>query len=117
MSKVQEKESTLLNNLSGTEIANELDSRLRDLEKNIPVPRKFPQNQKAIRDASRPRIGPRKNRRFPARMLILFLPRSPLGHIGTQADGAEGLADATRSSPSVLFRRRCKDRYRRHSGP
>src|SRR5437899_12299371 len=39
MSKVQEKESTLLNNLSGTEIANELDSRLRDLEKNIAVPR------------------------------------------------------------------------------
>ena len=73
--------------------------------------------QKAIRDASRPRIGPRKNQTFPARMLILFLPRSPLSDIGTQADGAEGLADATRSSPSVLFRRRCKDRCRRHSGP
>ncbi len=41
MSKVQEKESTLLNNLSGTEIANELDSRLRDLEKNIAVAREF----------------------------------------------------------------------------
>src|SRR5438552_6430520 len=41
MSKVQEKESTLLNNLSGTEITNELDSRLRDLEKNIPVAREF----------------------------------------------------------------------------
>ena len=41
MSKVQEKESTLLNNLSSTEIANELDSRLRDLEKNIAVAREF----------------------------------------------------------------------------
>jgi hypothetical protein len=41
MSKVQEKESTLLTNLSGTEIANELDSRLRDLEKNIAVAREF----------------------------------------------------------------------------
>jgi hypothetical protein len=41
MSKVLEKESTLLNNLSGTEIANELDSRLRDLEKNIAVAREF----------------------------------------------------------------------------
>jgi hypothetical protein len=41
MSKVQEKENTLLNNLSGTEIANELDSRLRDLEKNIAVAREF----------------------------------------------------------------------------
>src|SRR5437870_9924472 len=41
MSKIQEKESTLLNNLSGTEIANELDSRLRDLEKNIAVAREF----------------------------------------------------------------------------
>jgi hypothetical protein len=41
MSKVQEKEATLLNNLSGTEIANELDSRLRDLEKNIAVAREF----------------------------------------------------------------------------
>jgi hypothetical protein len=41
MSKVQGKEATLLNNLSGTEIANELDSRLRDLEKNIAVAREF----------------------------------------------------------------------------
>src|SRR5437899_12417676 len=41
MSKVQEKESTLLNNLSSTEIANELDSRLRHLEKNIAVAREF----------------------------------------------------------------------------
>ncbi len=41
MSKVQGKETTLLNNLSGTEIANELDSRLRDLEKNIAVAREF----------------------------------------------------------------------------
>ena len=41
MSNVQEKESTLLNNLSSTEIANELDSRLRDLEKNIAVAREF----------------------------------------------------------------------------
>jgi hypothetical protein len=41
MSKVQEKEATLLNNLSGSEIANELDSRLRDLEKNIAVAREF----------------------------------------------------------------------------
>jgi hypothetical protein len=41
MSKVQEKDATLLNNLSGTEIANELDSRLRDLEKNIAVAREF----------------------------------------------------------------------------
>jgi predicted nuclease with TOPRIM domain len=41
MSKVQEKDATLLNNLSGAEIANELDSRLRDLEKNIAVAREF----------------------------------------------------------------------------
>jgi len=41
MSKLQEKETTLFNNLSGTEIANELDSRLRDLEKNIAVAREF----------------------------------------------------------------------------
>src|SRR2546428_9985550 len=41
MSKVQEKEATLLNNLSGSEIANDLDSRLRDLEKNIAVAREF----------------------------------------------------------------------------
>jgi hypothetical protein len=41
MSKVQGKDATLLNNLSGTEIANELDSRLRDLEKNIAVAREF----------------------------------------------------------------------------
>ena len=41
MSKVTEKEATLLNNLSGSEIANELDSRLRDLEKNIAVAREF----------------------------------------------------------------------------
>ena len=41
MSKVQEKDITLLNNLSGTEIANELDSHLRDLEKNIAVAREF----------------------------------------------------------------------------
>lgn len=31
----------MLNNLSGSEIANELDSRLRDLEKNIAVAREF----------------------------------------------------------------------------
>jgi hypothetical protein len=41
MSKVQEKDSTLLSNLSDTGIANELDSRLRDLEKNIAVAREF----------------------------------------------------------------------------
>jgi hypothetical protein len=41
MSKVQEKDATLLNNLSGTQIADELDSRLRDLEKNIAVAREF----------------------------------------------------------------------------
>ncbi len=41
MSKVQEKDAILLSNLSGSEIANELDSRLRDLEKNIAVAREF----------------------------------------------------------------------------
>jgi predicted nuclease with TOPRIM domain len=41
MSKLQGKDATLLNNLSGSEIANELDSRLRDLEKNIAVAREF----------------------------------------------------------------------------
>src|SRR6266446_1192734 len=41
MSKVQEKDATLLSNLTGSEIANELDSRLRDLEKNIAVAREF----------------------------------------------------------------------------
>ncbi len=41
MSKVQGKDATLLNNLSGSEIASELDSRLRDLEKNIAVAREF----------------------------------------------------------------------------
>ena len=41
MSKVLEKEAGLLNNLSSSEIANELDSRLRDLEKNISVAREF----------------------------------------------------------------------------
>src|SRR5260370_42537569 len=41
MSKVQGKDAALLNNLSGSEIANELDSRLRDLEKNIAVAREF----------------------------------------------------------------------------
>jgi predicted nuclease with TOPRIM domain len=41
MSKVLEKEATLLNNLSSSEVANDLDSRLRDLEKNIAVAREF----------------------------------------------------------------------------
>src|SRR5438132_5430541 len=41
MRTIQEKESTLINNLSGTEIGNQLDSRLRDLEKNIAVAREF----------------------------------------------------------------------------
>jgi hypothetical protein len=41
MSKVQEKDAALLNSLSGTEIANALDSHLRDLEKNIAVAREF----------------------------------------------------------------------------
>jgi predicted nuclease with TOPRIM domain len=41
MSKVQGKDANLLNNLSGSEIANELDTRLRDLEKNIAVAREF----------------------------------------------------------------------------
>jgi hypothetical protein len=41
LSRVQAKEATLLNNLSGTQIANELESRLRDLEKNIAVAREF----------------------------------------------------------------------------
>jgi len=41
MSKVQEKEATFLSNLSGSEIDNELDSRLRDLEKNVAVAREF----------------------------------------------------------------------------
>ena len=41
MSKVQGKDANLLNNLTGTGIANELDSRLRDLEKNIAVAREF----------------------------------------------------------------------------
>ncbi len=41
MSKVQEKEATLLNNLSNSEVANDLDSHLRDLEKNIAVAREF----------------------------------------------------------------------------
>ena len=35
------KDAALLNNLFGSEIANELDSRLRDLEKNIAVAREF----------------------------------------------------------------------------
>lgn len=41
MSKVQGKDSDLLNNLTDTGIASELDSRLRDLEKNIAVAREF----------------------------------------------------------------------------
>jgi len=41
LSRIQEKESGLLNNLSSSEIANELDSRLRDLEKNLSVAREF----------------------------------------------------------------------------
>jgi hypothetical protein len=41
MSKVQGKDANLLSNLSGSEIANELDTRLRDLEKNIAVAREF----------------------------------------------------------------------------
>ena len=41
MSKLQGKDANLLNSLSGSEIANELDSRLRDLEKNIAVAREF----------------------------------------------------------------------------
>ena len=41
MSRVQAKEANFLSNLSGTEIASELDSRLRDLEKNIAVAREF----------------------------------------------------------------------------
>ena len=41
MSKVQGKDADLLNNLTDTGIANELDSRLRDLEKNIAVAREF----------------------------------------------------------------------------
>ena len=38
---MQEKDATLLNNLSSSEVANDLDSRLRDLEKNIAVAREF----------------------------------------------------------------------------
>ena len=41
MSKVQGKDADLLNNLTDTGIANELDSRLRELEKNIAVAREF----------------------------------------------------------------------------
>jgi predicted nuclease with TOPRIM domain len=41
LSKVQGKETGLLNNLSNSGIAEELDSRLRDLEKNISVAREF----------------------------------------------------------------------------
>lgn len=41
MSKVQGKDVDLLNNLAESGIANELDSRLRDLEKNIAVAREF----------------------------------------------------------------------------
>lgn len=41
MSKVQGKDTDLLNNLATTEIASELDSHLRDLEKNIAVAREF----------------------------------------------------------------------------
>ena len=41
MSKVQGKEADLLSNLTDSGIASELDSRLRDLEKNIAVAREF----------------------------------------------------------------------------
>ena len=41
MSKVQAKDIDLLNNLTDAGIAKELDSRLRDLEKNIAVAREF----------------------------------------------------------------------------
>jgi hypothetical protein len=41
MSKVQGKNADLLNNLTDTGIASELDSHLRDLEKNIAVAREF----------------------------------------------------------------------------
>ena len=41
MSKVQGKNADLLNNLTETGIATELDSHLRDLEKNIAVAREF----------------------------------------------------------------------------
>ncbi|HZY46701.1 MAG TPA: hypothetical protein VFE96_02785 [Candidatus Bathyarchaeia archaeon] len=41
MSKVRGRENDLLNNLTDAGVANELDSRLRDLEKNIAVAREF----------------------------------------------------------------------------
>lgn len=41
MSKVQGKDTDLMNNLVATGIATELDSHLRDLEKNIAVAREF----------------------------------------------------------------------------
>ena len=41
MSRVQGKNADILNNLTETGIANELDSHLRDLEKNIAVAREF----------------------------------------------------------------------------
>lgn len=41
MSKVQGKNADLLDNLTGAGIASELDSHLRDLEKNIAVAREF----------------------------------------------------------------------------
>ena len=41
MSKVQGKNTDLLDNLTGAGIASELDSHLRDLEKNIAVAREF----------------------------------------------------------------------------
>lgn len=41
MSKVQGKNTDLLDNLTSTGIASELDSHLRDLEKNIAVAREF----------------------------------------------------------------------------
>ncbi len=41
MSKVQERETGILNSLTHTGIAEELESRLRDLERNIAVAREF----------------------------------------------------------------------------
>ncbi len=41
MSKVQGKDGGILSNLSGTGITDELESRLRDLERNIAVAREF----------------------------------------------------------------------------
>src|SRR5207247_1765365 len=56
---------------------------------------------------------PKKEPEISSKDADSILSKKPSQPYRDQADGAKGLADGTRSSLSLLFRRRCTDRYLR----